>query len=304
MTGNKSVTAPAGKTLNRVKTRCSLAILLAPSIFLLVLVMVFPLSYNIFLSFFKFDLHKAWQGLFYRGLKNYLSVFSDPEVLFSFRITLTFAFFSIMIEFVLGLILALLLNRQLVAEWLLRTIILIPLFTSPVVVGLMWKIMLNPDFGIISYYLQLIGIGPISFLGSSTLALPAIIAVDVWQTTPFIYIMLLAGLKSLSNSPIESAKIDGASWFRILVSIQLPLLKPVIVVVLLFKALGAIQVFGTVYVLTAGGPGTSTRVISILIFQKSFQLFHIGYGATLSVIYALLTFAIIALIVTFIKERA
>ena len=263
----------------------------------------FPFLYNIYLSLFRYNLARPWIGMRFVGFQNYIKAVSTPDFLQSLMVTAVFVVAVMAAEFVLGLALALLLNRKVIGERLLRTSILIPLMTAPVVVGLGWKIMLNPDFGFVSHFLSWLGFGRVSLLGDPKFALWAIIAVDVWQFTPFIYLMMLAGLRSIPAEPIEAALIDGASWWDVLVRVQIPMLKPIILVTMIFKSLGAIGVFDTVFVLTQGGPGVATRTLTLYIYQNSFEHLDIGYGSALSVMFSLIIMLVIAGLVLTIREQ-
>lgn len=203
--------------------------------------------------------------------------------------TLIFVFASTMIEMILGFALALAVSQIVRGRGLVRTAMLLPILIPPVAIGNIWRLMYNPEFGIINALLQGIGLPPIDFLGSSDTALLAVVLVDVWHWTPLVFLILLSGLEALPEEVMEAASIDGASYRQKLFRIIIPLMWPTIIVAFIFRSIVAFKVFDQIFLLTSGGPGTATEVMSMYVYKVYFQQSQLGYGAML----ALLTIAIV-----------
>src|SRR5439155_12345894 len=181
---------------------------------------------------------------------------------------------------------------------LYRTVFILPILVPGIVIGAIWKLMYNFDFGVVNQMIGLLGIGPVDWLGRTSTALLAVIAVDVWHWTPFVFLLMLAGLESLPQDVYEAARIDGATFLQQLRYVTLPLMLPVIVVTLLFRVIVSVKVFDEIYLLTGGGPGTATEVVSYTIFRRFFTEGQTGYGAAMSVV------VLFALALIFIAARA
>jgi len=250
---------------------------LAPALFVLAGITLYPVLHVFWLSLHRrlliFDLSR------FVGWENYLYLVRDPRFLNALGNTAYFTTLSVLLELLLGLAIALLLNRHFRGKGLMRTIILIPWAIPTVVSARMWEWLYNPDFGLLNH---LLGI-QINWLGSPFLALNAAVAMDVWKTTPFVALLLMAGLQTIPRDLYGAARIDGASPRTAFFRITLPLLMPVIVVTLLFRTLDAFRVFDAVYVLTGGGPANSTETLSIYAYKLLFQTLQFGYGSALSV---------------------
>ena len=249
-----------------------------PALILLCLVTVYPVLYVLFLSLHRklliFDISRfVW-------LENYFFLLKDDRFWNALGNTVYFTVLSVSLELVFGLSIAMLLNRQFRFMGVVRAFVLIPWAIPTVVSAKMWEWIYNTDFGILNY---LFG-AKINWLGSPFWALNAAVFMDVWKTTPFVALLLLAGLQVIPRELYHAARIDGAGAGSIFRKITLPLLKPVILVVLIFRTLDAFRVFDAVYVLTGGGPANSTETLSIYAYKVLFQTLQFGYGSTLSVI--------------------
>jgi len=174
-------------------------------------VLLYPLGYSLWLSFHQWTMRTFRQGVPYVGFANYSTLFSSPDFLNSIRITFTFVFLAISFEFILGMALALLLNHEVKGRGIFRSLILLPMMCTNVVIGLTWRLLLNYQYGLVNYYLGVLGFAPIEWLSSPKVAMASVVLVDVWNTTSFVALMLLAGLQSLPEEPYEAARIDGAS---------------------------------------------------------------------------------------------
>lgn len=254
-----------------------------PALVLLTFVTIYPISYVLYLSLHRrlliFDISR------FIGLDNYLFLFSDDRFWNAMKNTVYFTSLSVSLELLLGLCIAMLLNRRFRFRGWIRAVVLIPWAIPTVVSARMWEWIYNTDFGILNY---LIG-SKINWLGSPFWALNAAVFMDVWKTTPFVAILLMAGLQVIPKDIYHAARVDGAGGRAIFRRITLPLLKPVILVVLIFRTLDAFRVFDAIYVLTGGGPANTTETLSIYAYKVLFQTLQFGYGSTLSVVVFLCT---------------
>jgi multiple sugar transport system permease protein len=255
----------------------------APALVLLACVTVYPVCYVLFLSLQRrlliFDISR------FVGLDNYAFLFRDDRFWNALGNTVYFTAASVSLELLLGLSLAVLLNRSFAGKGLMRAFILIPWAVPTVVSAKIWEWMYNSDFGLLNYLLGM----KVNWLGSPAWALNAAVFMDVWKTTPFVVILLTAGLQVIPGEMYRAAKIDGAGSWQVFRRITLPLLRPVILVVLIFRTLDAFRVFDAVYVLTGGGPANTTETLSIYAYKVLFQTLQFGYGSTLSAVVFLCT---------------
>ena len=256
---------------------------LLPVFGIMVSVAIYPMVYELYLSFQSYNSLRPWYPREFVGLGNYINALSKIRVWKSLGMTLYFVVAAVGIELVFGLGIALLFNRELRGKSIFRTLIMIPLTLTPVVVALIWKYLFHDTFGVITYVFAFFGWST-EFYGDPSLALPTMIFIDIWQWTPFVFLILLAGILSLPKEPFESAKIDGASTLQIFWHMTLPLLKPIIMIAVLLRLVDAIKIFDTIWVLTKGGPGGSTEVYNILIYLEGFRYYNMGYGAALGII--------------------
>jgi len=219
------------------------------------------------------------------GLANFQRAFLQDE---RFRnalwLTLYFTILATALQVVLGVALALLLNRPFRGKGFFRSIFLLPMVATPVAIALVWMMMYNPTLGVMNYLVGLIGLGPFKWVSDASLVIPALAVVDTWEWTPLITLITLAGLASLPLEPYESALIDGATPAQMFWRITLPLLRPTIMVALLFRAIDCLKTFDIIYVMTAGGPGFASETLNVYTFQVGLFYFHIGYACSLLVI--------------------
>jgi multiple sugar transport system permease protein len=255
---------------------------LAPALIATVAIMLYPLVFSLRTSFESYQLARPDEREFI-GLDNYLWTIQSPNFLNSITVTLVFTVVAVSLEFLLGLALALLVNREFRGQGIVRTILMLPLFLTPSVVGLLFVRLYYPGDGLVPLFLSLFGLdNNFPLLGTRTTALPAIILMDVWRTTPFMFLVLLAGLQSLPQEVIEAAQIDGASAWQILKSITLPLLMPLILVALTIRGMDAFREFDTFMLLTGGGPGQATEVISMMAYILAFRAYDIGRASAVA----------------------
>lgn len=265
-----------------------------PSVLLILFVMVVPLGFGLFLSFFDFRFGNFSISTDFVGLQNYVHFLKDATARRSIINTLCFSAGAITLEFVVGTVIAVLLFRfPRRAATLIRPLITIPLLISPIVVGLIWRYIYDPQ-GILYWFLGLFGITIEDFPGvtaASTALLSTVIA-HAWEVVPFVVIVLTAGLVSIPTELFEAAYMDGAGEFGIFWRITFPLLKDVYMVILLISGVDTIKIFDIIYSLTGGGPNNSTISISMYAFNQAFMQTHMSYAMTLSVIAMIITFAV------------
>ena len=258
------------------------AVLLTPSLALLALVAIVPFVYAVALGFTDLNYAMPGRGGNFIGLDNYRRLLGDDPVVWrSALTTLKFVAAAVSLEFVLGFAVALLLYTHVVRRRLALTLVLIPMMLAPVAVGLLWKLMLQGDYGMATYYLNKLGVlgEQSAVLGDPAMALSTIVVIDIWQWTPFVTLVMLAGLLSLPREPFEAAIMDGAGRVRLFFDVTVPLLRPIIGLVLLLRGIDAFKEFDKVFILTGGGPGNATELLSIYIYRLAFRDWDLGYAA-------------------------
>ena len=238
----------------------------------------------IYTSFTDYVLTRPWEGQKFNFGHNYAELFHDFRFWLAIGRSGVLAVTSVGASLVLGFGIASLINRLYCGRGIFRTLFLIPMVIAPSIAGLIFKFILNYDFGMINQLLAGLGLSRIDFLGAPLAALLSVIAVDVWQWTPFAVTVLLAGLESLPHEPFEAARIDGASELRILWHITLPLMRKFIVIVVIFRFIQCIRLFDTVKLMTDGGPGISTEILNVYITKVGFSWFDLGYASALAFI--------------------
>lgn len=255
---------------------------LAPAILLLVVALLYPISYMIYASFLDWVPSQRIGEADFIGLRNYINLWNNDAFRESFGVTLRFAAIALTLEMVIGVGLALLLDRNIRGMSALRTIFILPMMIAPIVVGLMWRYMYHPTVGIFNRTLKEWGFDPIPWLSDSTWSFIAVIIADVWQWTPFIFILSLAALQSLPRSALEAAEIDGASGWAQIIHIKLPLMMPVLIVAALLRLIDAFKVLEVILVMTNGGPGLSTEILSLRIYRTAQEFQKLGEAAAMS----------------------
>ena len=291
-----------GLTATRVN-RLAPYLFMAPAVAILLLAMVWPLLYSIWLSFHEWKLGMPIDAAEYTGLENYRILLSDPDVLASFRVTLLFAFAVVTLEVTLGVGLALMLDRPLRGMSALRTTFIMPMMIAPIVVGLMWRYIYDQQFGVLAQTFRAFGFDSPEWLTSSDIALWSVIIADVWQWTPFIFILTLAALQGLPRSALEAARVDGATTLQTAFLVKLPLILPVIVVAALLRLIDAFKVLEVIFIMTGGGPGLATEILSMRIYKTAFEFQQLGRASALSNLLLLLVAVLSLALVLFNKLR-
>jgi multiple sugar transport system permease protein len=264
-------------------------LLLAPSVLIALAVLIYPLLDGLRAS-----------GSFYRygkplrdvGFGNYIQLWTDPEFLNSLWVTVTFVTLSVAIETILGLLLALFCAREFRGIRLLRTILIIPMVITPVVVAIVFRLIYASDAGMLTAISEAFGGQPVQILGQPLTAFAGLVALDVWEWTPLLFLIILAGLQSLPVEPFEAARVDGAGAWRTFVDHTLPMLRPVLAVAIVLRTIDAFGTFDQVFVLTGGGPGQSTLLLSIFGYNAAFKFQQTGYAAALFVTMGVMVLAL------------
>ncbi len=242
-------------------------------------------------SFQRYRLSQPWARQFNWG-DNYISFLSDPGFWKTLEVSLVYAAVTVVLELILGLAIAMLLQRRSTINNFISIMLLLPLMTAPALAALMWKLMTNPGFGILSYLASLIGLQDFRWASSPSTALLTVVLVDIWVYTPFIMILLLAGLRSLPTQPFEAAALDGVPRSFVFFRITLPMLTPYILTATLFRLLDSIQQFDIIYAMTQGGPGDTLTVFQVEAYLNFFQSTNVGRSAALMIILWAITYAL------------
>jgi multiple sugar transport system permease protein len=274
-------------------------LLVAPAVILILALSIYPLIFSLVVSFINYDFQVP--GHAFVGLKNFRMVIADPVARRSIALTGMFSAASVLIEFLLGLALALVMVKHFRGRGLVMSLLIIPLFISPVIVGQAWALLLQRPFGPTNYILsQLLGSDvKISWLTESPWLYFAIITADVWQWTPFMFVILLAGLTAIPPNLYEAAELDGVGGWRAFWAITVPLLAPMMLLAVTLRLLDAIKLFDTIFIMTGGGPGTKTYTASFYLYTIGFAQFHLSQATAGSWIFLFLTL----LVVTFLVRR-
>lgn len=255
---------------------------IAPAGLVLALGLLYPIGYMVYASFLDWNPSQVIGDADWVGFKNYSNLWIDEAFKESMWVTLKFAFIVVSVEIIIGLGLALLLDRNIRGMSALRTMFILPMMIAPIVVGLMWRYMYHPSVGVFNRTLKDLGFESIPWLSDSTWALVSIIIADVWQWTPFIFILCLAALQSLPRSTLEAAKIDGANAWQQAWYIKIPLMMPVLIVALLLRLIDAFKVLEVILVMTNGGPGLSTEIVALRISRTASEFRALGEAAAMS----------------------
>jgi multiple sugar transport system permease protein len=268
--------------------------MLVPTLVIVTILIIGPLVYSLVLSLYQWKITDINLPKPFVGLRNYRHLLHDSTLLTALRNTVLYVIGSVGVELVLGFVVAAALFEMTKGRRLANSLILLPMIVAPVITALLWRYLLDPQFGLVSQVMTALGgHGGIDWFGSVQRALPALMLVDIWQWTPFVILVLHAGMLSIPQERIEAAKVDGAGRIRVLRSIVLPGIVPQILLVLLFRTMDTYRIFDSVFVLTRGGPGTATETIGLYAYQTGFSYFDMGYAMALS-IFILLTVVIIS----------
>lgn len=267
---------------------------LLPGFLVLLAIILFPLLFTIRVSLSGWDAISP--GLNWAGVKNYAHVFSDGRFWEAMLRLSGMAVGTVLVQYVFGFALALLVWRDILFRRIFRVLFLIPMMTTPVIMSVIWRTIFHESLGPANDVLGLIGLGPYPWLTSANFAMAAVMLVEIWQWTPFMFLLLLAGLLSLPREPFLAAAIDGAGPVRTFFNVTFPLLVPVSIGAVVIRLIEASKIMETVYVLTSGGPGTATETAGYYIYIKGLRDFEIGYAASLSITYLVIMIVLLTII--------
>ena len=275
---------------------------LTPTLIFLAVTALFPLLYSVYLSFFRLKLNMPNQTPTFVGLNNYIKMFSDTMLHTSTVNTLVFAFISVALEVVLGLMIAMVICSDSMWSRVATSVFMIPMIMAPVAIGTLWRMMMDASTGVLNYFLSFAGIEKIQWLADPFMAKVSVLLVNVWQLTPWVTVICAAGLKALPQDCIQAALVDGATPRQIFWKIVLPLIKPVLVIVVMMRFTDAFKVFDTIYTMTNGGPGTATEMLPNFIYKQGLKYYDAGYAAALAIVFVL-TMAFITLFFLRLRKK-
>ncbi|KQM71061.1 carbohydrate ABC transporter permease [Xylophilus sp. Leaf220] len=259
-----------------------------PAAVVMAVACLYPVLSALQLGFYDWSIGTPWSDARWVGLETFLRTLQDPAVWRSLRITLLFAFVCVAAEMVLGIALALALEdrpgRPLRGVAFFRTLFILPMMIAPIAVGLTWRYLFDAQFGLVNALLGVFGAQPVAWLANEHMAFAAIVIADIWQWTPFVFIMMVAALANVDTAVLEAARMDGANWWQTTFRVKLPMVMNVIVVTLLMRLIDAFRVLEVVYILTFGGPGDSTEILSLHIYKTAFVGQQLGAAAAISVL--------------------
>lgn len=255
----------------------------APAVVLLLAVLAYPIVHTVLISFSELDLG-TFAAVGWVGWDNYADVLEDGRFWNSLRVTGTYLACALPLQMVLGFGCAFLINAEWKGRGIVRALFLIPMVVAPVVAGGVWRMVLDPLWGLVNYLLGLLHFGPVDWLGDPVLAMVTLVVIDTWRWTPFVTLIASAALLSLPRDVFEAAEIDGANWWRMLWSVTLPLLVPIIGAVFVVRWLGAVKMFDIALAATNGGPGRATSVINLFIYEEAFRSLKFAESAAMSVV--------------------
>lgn len=281
--------------------RRDVLLLIAPTALYLVVFSVFPLLYSLGISFF--DWSQITRSFTFVGLENYQRLLSDPVFLQSIGNTAILVGLGVVIQVALGTALALFFDLHLRGMWFVRGVLILPMLLTPVVVGLMWRALLNPEWGMVNWALGELGLPQPLWLADPAIAIFTLVLVDSWQWTPFIFVIVFARLQALPQDVFEAAAADGASYRQVLVNVTLPLLAPAIAFAAIFRAIDAFRSFDIVFGLTYGGPGNFTSTMSFYTWETGFSFTRYGYSSALAYVMVIVAIVMVTLLLRFLAVR-
>lgn len=273
-------------------SKWAIALFVGPAVLVMAAACLYPVLSAFQLSLFDWNMGTPWSSARWVGVDNFVSAFSNPRVWSSLWTTLMFAAVCVSIEMALGIGLALALEHPVSGMAFFRTLFILPMMIAPIAVGLTWRYLFDAQFGLINAVLALFGISAKIWLADPQLAFIAIVIADVWQWTPFVFIMVIAALANVDSAVIEASRIDGANWLQMTFLVKLPMIMHVIAITLMMRLIDAFRVLEVIYVLTFGGPGDSTEILSLHIYKTAFVGQQLGVAGAVSV----LLLAVVALL--------
>jgi multiple sugar transport system permease protein len=296
-----SIARQTRRLLRRNAARWQPLLYLGPALLVMITMTIFPFVYTVALSLSRWNLTFARPRTFI-GLANYQAILTSSDFWASSVRTFWYVGGCVTVEFVFGILIAFLLDTQFIGRNIVRTLILLPMVMAPVVAGLIWRFIFNDQWGLANDVIHLFGLGSKAWLVDPQLAFFAVIIADVWQWTPFMVLIALAGLQAVPRELVEAARVDGATWFQIQRFVALPTIRTVLATGLLIRLIDAFRNVDQIFVMTYGGPGVATSVLGFYTYIKGFKFFDIGYTAALGIM-MLLIISVLAQLITGIMVR-
>jgi multiple sugar transport system permease protein len=295
--GMPAHTAPAAPLKSNYARHYWLFIL--PAGIVVAAVIVFPWVFTLYMSLQDFH---AGGTMTFAGLDNYRRMFSDDRFIWAIIRTFYFTALAVIFPTIIGVAAAVCFNRHFPLRGLARTIFILPMMATPVAVALVWTMMFHPQLGVLNYLLTAVGLPPSTWVYDSATVIPTLVMVETWQWTPLIMLIVLGGLASLPQDPYEAAALDGAGGWQCFRHITLPLVWPFIMVALVLRAVDALKAFDTIFVITGGGPGTSSETLNLYLYQEAFAYYDIGYASAIVVVFFILIMAVTLLLMSSRKK--
>ena len=274
-------------------------LMVLPALVTLVAMVGGPLAYTIGLSFTDWHISSI-RPPGWAGVTNFANMFQDGSFYRALWVTLYFTFGSLVLQIIIGVALAEFLNRQFVGKAVVRSLLILPMASTPVALSILWRLMLHPTLGILNHLISALGLSPQPWLAQGNTVVPVLIMVDVWHWTPLIMLIAMAGMSAIDRTLYEAAVIDGASELQRFRRITLPLIRPAVVVAAMLRLMDSLKTFDEIYVITGGGPGNASRILNLFIFDQGFRYFQMGYASSLVIF---MTLFMMGLTLTLIRIR-
>jgi len=296
--------------ISKIKKYCSFnnknlvgILFMVPCLVFLILIAIYPVLFATKMSFYNWKLISPDKIVEFVGMKNYISALTNYRFWNSIKVTALFAIMTIPIEFVLGISIALLLDRNFKGKLIARSLFILPMVVCPLSAGILFRLMYHFQYGIINQILNLFHIAPKMWLASSSMALIAVVICELWQSIPFVTLITLAGLEMLPRDPFEAAIVDGVNSVQKFFYITLPLLSKLLVLAFIIRAIDVIRIFDSIYAMTKGGPGISTETFGLYIYKEGFKFFNTSYASAVSLIVLLIVGGLIVSLNNILREE-
>ncbi|MER8953553.1 sugar ABC transporter permease [Mesorhizobium sp. M0833] len=271
-----------------------------PALVVVGAVIVFPWAFTLWMSVNRWTLG---QSRSFAGMENYLRLASDPRFWESLVHTLTYTFLSVAAPMLLGTLAALIFDARFPLRGLLRGVFVMPMMATPVAVALVWTMMFHPQLGVLNYLLSLVGIPAQEWIFNANTVIPSLVAVETWQWTPLVMLIVLGGLASVPREPFESAEIDGANAWQQFRYLTLPMIAPFLMIAVIIRTIDALKSFDIIYAMTQGGPGTASETINIYLYNTAFSYYDIGYGSAMAVVFFIVIVAL-SFVLLMLRQRS
>jgi len=273
---------------------------IVPALAVIAAVIIFPWFFTVFMSLHEW---KITQGRTFVGLENYALLFGDERFQWALLRTLYYTALAVLAPLILGTLAALVFHRRFTLRGFLRGVFILPMMATPVAVALVWTMMFHPQLGVLNYLLSLVGIPPQLWVFDPGTVIPSLVLVETWQWTPLVMLIVLGGLAALPTEPYEAAQLDGASAWQTFWRITYPMVLPFLMVAAIIRTIDAVKAFDIIYVISQGGPGTSSETLNIFLYLQAFAFYNIGYASAVVVVFFALIIAL-SLVLLYVRQRS